>query len=53
MHQPDQQGAPAKAVNMRVDSVPVRHRFAGVAVQVDVHRAVGVTVTVKMHPVAP
>src|SRR5260370_25781141 len=53
VHQSDQQAAPAKAVRMRVRGARMRKVFAGVAVRVDVHRAVAVAVLMKMHAVAP
>src|ERR1700694_71998 len=53
MHQSDQQRAPAKAMRMGVCGAAMRYGFAGMAMGVDVNRAVAVAVTVKMHALAP
>ena len=53
VHQSDQQCAPAKAVGVGVSGAGMQGGFAGMAVRMDMDRAVVVTVFVKMHAVAP
>src|SRR5882724_8163058 len=53
VHQADQQGAPAKTVSMGMDGADVRGDFAGMAVGMEMHRAVAMAMPVKMHAVAP
>src|SRR5205823_12239124 len=45
--------APAEAMFMRVGGPDMRRGFAGMAMGVEMHRAVAMAMPVKMHPVAP
>ena len=53
MHQPDQQRAPAKTVFVGVRGAQMRRGLAGMAMRVNMHGAVAMTVFVEMHAVAP
>ena len=53
MHQADQQRTPAKAVRMRMKRVRMGRGFDGMAVGVNVNRAVLMVVTMDMNAVVP
>src|SRR4051794_6185913 len=52
VHQTDQQCAPAKAVLMNVGGPDMQRGFAGMAMNMNMQRAVGMAVPVKMYAVA-
>ena len=53
VHQSDQQRAPAKAMLVACGRARMRRGFAGMAVGMQMHRAVAMAVPMKMHAVAP
>jgi hypothetical protein len=53
MHQSDKQRAPAQAVLMQVRTFLMRDRFIHMAMDMDVFRAIAVSMLMKMPAVAP